>query len=117
MDEKKKYVMTLVDGTKFEGTGDGCGNMIIGKTVTEDKFTIENLREVTVVEGNYEYKIVDQILRLYTPYGTDSVMIKIDNMTDVEKIEYDYKAKVADLEATNAMLQDCVLEMSEIVYA
>lgn len=120
-----KDILVLADGTtvKLE-SGASLGNM---KAVfadkasmvnTWDKFTDENLKTVQITDGN------DTVLAEYT----DLILVSVTSTeredrtiltTFVlrEKTETELLAeKTKALEEQNAMLTDCLLEMSEIVY-
>lgn len=113
MDDRTRYHVTLVDGIEFEAVSDGVGNLIIDDDIAEEAFEKDNLKTVIIQEGETEpYMLNNQINRCYIPYGDGKVMIRLDSMTETEKLREENLA----LQAQNDMLTECILEMSEIIY-
>lgn len=106
MDENTKIIVKLADNTQFEATPDGCGNLLIDDSIEESVFSADNLSKVVMTEDGHEHTYTEQVLRAYYAFDAGRVLIRISDMTDVER-----------LENTNAMLEECILEMSEIIYA
>lgn len=95
MDEVKKYHITLADGTAFEATPDGAGNYIADVELDEDVFSADNISEVTIKDGTIVIaELSNQILRTYYLTGNGETFIRISDMTDLEKLEADYTAKL-----------------------
>lgn len=107
MDENTIYRVTLADGTAFDAVSDGAGNMMADAGLDESVFTSANLSEVTISENGAEpYTLRNQVLRMFAPYGKDKLLIKLGDKTELETLREE-----------NAMLTECILEMSELIYA
>ena len=106
MDENTKVNVKLADGTQFEGTPDGAGNLIIDDSIDQSVFTDTALSKVIITENGIDQTYMDQVLRTYYGYDSGRVLIRLSEKTDIEK-----------LEETNSLLEECILEMSEIIYA
>ena len=113
MEESKRYTITLADGTEFDAVSDGVGNLITEDEITSEMFSKENLQTVTIREGEAEpYTLHDRVNRTFMPYGEGRIMIRIDEKTNMEKLQEENAA----LQEANDMLIECILEMSEIIY-
>ena len=64
-----------------------------------------------IQEGEVSWTAEDQILRTFY-YVNGNTFIRLDAMSEIELL----KEKNAELEETNDMLTECILEMSEVVY-
>lgn len=106
MAEGTKVTVKLATGTQFEATPDGAGNLIIDNSIEESVFTETALSKVIITEDGRDQTYTDQVLRAYYAYGVGSVLIRLSEKTDIEK-----------LASVNEMLEECILEMSEIIYA
>ena len=106
MDENTQYLITLADKTKIEAASDGAGNFIISSEYTKSLFSSENISEVKIEYSGRTDTLKKQVLRTYYDYGIGQVLIRFSDMTDYER-----------LEEVNNMLEECILEMSEIIYA
>ena len=95
MDENKKYSIVLADGTEFEATPDGAGNYIADEEIAEDIFSSDNISEITIKFGN---SVIDalsnQVLRTYYLTGNGGTFLRFSDMTELERIEADYNAKL-----------------------
>lgn len=106
MDEITSYRVTLADGTVFEAVSDGAGNMMTDAGLEESVFSSENLSAVTVSEnGAAPYTLRNQALRMFAPYMGSKLLIKFGDKTEMETLKEE-----------NAMLTECILEMSELIY-
>ena len=103
-------IVTLTDGTIFQAAPDGVGNMVCPDTLNDGIFTDDNLSEVTIEENGITSVYIDQIMRTFYYQDDGSTFIRIGDKTDIEKLKSEY-------ESTIQMLTDCLLEMSEAVYA
>lgn len=101
------YHVTLSDGTAFDAVSDGAGNMMTEAGLEESVFSSENLSTITVSEnGAAPYTLRNQVLRMFAPYMGSMLLIKFGDKTELETLREE-----------NAMLTECVLEMSELIYA
>ena len=106
MDEITSYRVTLADGTVFEAVSDGAGNMMTEAELEESVFSSENLSTVTISEnGAAPYTLSNQALRMFAPYMGSKLLIKLGDKTELETLREE-----------NAMLTECILEMSELIY-
>ena len=120
-----KDKMILKDGTTVElESGASLGNMQVvfpdktSMVETWDKFTDENLKSVQITDGN------DNLIAEYT----DLVLVSVTSTEQEDETiltTFALRGKTATellaektkaLEEQNAMLTECVLEMSEVVY-
>ena len=106
MADETKVTVKLADGTQFGAMPDGAGNYIIDNSIDVSVFTQAALSKVIITEDGHEQTYLNQVLRTYYAYDIGSILIRLDGMTDYEK-----------LESANSMLEECILEMSEIIYA
>lgn len=100
------YQVTLSDGTIFEAMSDGAGNMICNKRLEKAIFSPANLSHIIIVENGAESIYENQALRTFYYQADGSTFIRFGDKTEMEK-----QAE------TIQMLTDCLLEMSEIIYA
>lgn len=120
-----KDVLVLADGTTVElESGASLGGMQVvfsdkaSMVETWDKFTDENLKNVQITDGNgtvlaeYTDLILVSVTSTEREDGTILTMFALREKTETELLAEKTKA----LEEQNAMLTDCLLEMSEIVY-
>lgn len=113
MDDRTEIVVTLADGTHFTAVPDGVGNLITEDEITSEMFTKQNLKAVTFKEGEAEPYIMHNLVnRTFLVYGEEGIMIRLDEMTEMEKLRDENTA----LQEANDMLTECILEMSEIIY-
>jgi len=114
MDENTRVHITLNDGKEFNAVADGCGNLIVTEGVTEEDLTIENLSSISVSENDGEaYELEHRILRGFRKRADGKYLVVIGEMTELELL----KQQNEQLQETNDMLTECILEMSEIIYA
>lgn len=94
MDETKKYRITLADGTNFLAAPDGAGNFIADEYIENEYFSTDNISEVIISDGNTVIgTLINQVLRTYYPVE-NGTFFRLSDMTDLEKIEADYNAKL-----------------------
>lgn len=92
---RKTYTVVLSDGTSFVVQDDGVGNFITSTAISEDELSPDNITEVTIKEGNATVAtLYNQVLRTYYPTGDGGTFIRLSDMTELEKIEADYNAKL-----------------------
>ena len=95
MDVEKKYRITLADGTEFQARPDGAGNFIADGEIPEETFYDGNIYEIVISDGNTVVDtLFNQVLRTYYLTGTGKTFIRFSEMTELEKIEADYNAKI-----------------------
>ena len=102
--------VTLKDGTSFYTTPDGVGNMICSDRLDKDIFSDDNLARLTIEENGAESVYENQILRTFYYQDDGSTFIRIDDKSEMELLKTEYETAIQ-------MLTDCLLEMSEAVYA
>ena len=120
-----KDKMILKDGTTIElESGASLGNMQVvfpdkaSMVETWDKFTDENLKSVQITDGNdaviaeYTDLVLVSVTSTEKEDGTILTTFVLREKTATELLAEKTKA----LEEQNAMLTECVLEMSEVVY-
>lgn len=106
MDERTIYRVTLADGTAFDAVSDGAGNMMTDAALEESVFSSENLSTITISENEAApYTLKNQALRMFAPYMGSKLLIKFGDKTEIETLKEE-----------NAMLTECILEMSELIY-
>ena len=107
MDERKEYRVTLADGTEYNAVSDGAGNLIITGTVDREDFSPDNLSQVILeTDGQSQEIFENQVLRSFYERDDQSHLIRISDMTEIERLEADYTAKLDYL----AMMTDVDLE-------
>ena len=95
MDENKRYNITLADGTSLMATPDGAGNYIVDGEIEEDVFSVDNLSDVTVKDGaTVVDALSNQMPRTFYLIGNGKTFVRFSDMTEIEKIEADYIAKL-----------------------
>ena len=102
--------VTLADGTSFYATPDGVGNMICPEILDKSIFSNDNISYVTISENGIESIYEDQILRTFYYQEDGTTFIRLDYKNEMEKLREEYDAAVQ-------LLTDCLLEISEMVYA
>lgn len=120
-----KDKLILKDGTTVElESGASLGSMQVvfsdkaSMVETWDKFTDENLKSVQITDGNgtvlAEYTDLVLVSVTSTEQEDETILttFALREKTEVELL----KEQNAALEAQTAMLTECVLEMSEVVY-
>lgn len=120
-----KDILVLADGTNVElEIGAQLGSMKAVFVTKElmvamwDKFTDENLKSVQITDGNgtvlAEYTDLVLVSVTSTEQEDETILttFALREKTEVELL----KEQNAALEAQTAMLTDCLLEMSEVVY-
>lgn len=96
----------LTNGTIFAAASDGVGNLICPETLDRDIFSNDNLSRITILDNGTESIYTEQVLRTFYYQADGSTFIRLDDKTEMEK-----QAEIIQ------MLTDCLLEMSEAVYA
>lgn len=92
---RKTYTIVLSNGTSFIAEDDGVGNLITSTSISEDELSPDNIAEVTVKEGDATVAILyNQVLRTYYRTSDGGTFIRLSDMTELEKIEADYNAKL-----------------------
>lgn len=92
---RKTYTIVLSNGTSFVAEDDGVGNLVTSTSISEDELSPDNIAEVTIKEGDATVvTLYNQVLRTYYPTGDGGTFIRLSDMTELEKIEADYNAKL-----------------------
>ncbi len=95
MVENEEYRVTLADGTEFDGVPDGAGNIIVSEELDEEVLSPDNISEVQIsVNGGEPYTLVNQVLRTFYYQGDGTTFIRLSEMTEIERLEADYNAKL-----------------------
>ena len=110
MEENITYYVTLKDDTSFYATSDGVGNLICATILNKDIFSNENLSQVIISENGVQNVYYDQILRTFYHQDNGTTFIRLDEKTELQKLK-------SETDISTQMLTDCLLEISEILYA
>lgn len=93
-----------------------CDVIFVDESIfsTEEKlkFEISNLKKQLAAVSNQSHKITDDLVKT----NGDLTAVKIENQELLKQLEA-VKAENLALEEQNIMLMECILEMSEAVYA
>ena len=105
------YTITLSDGKKLENLTLN-GNNFISDIVIGDSFFKENLDHVEIFDGEKTTVYEDMFLASNRVDGGKSWIVLLEKTDEMKRQE-----QIEALKAQNDMLLECLLEMSEIVYA
>ena len=95
MDENAQYRVTLADGTEFTGSPDGAGNIVSQGLLDPEDFTPDNLSEVQIsIDEGEPDTYTNQVLRTFYYQGDGTTFIRLSDMTELERLELDYNAKL-----------------------
>lgn len=95
MDERKEYNIILADGTALHGVSDGVGNFIIDGTIEKDALSPANLSEVQIkIDDMLIDSVSNQVIRTHYFLNDGKTFIRFSDMTELEKIEFNYNAKL-----------------------
>ena len=105
------YKLILADGTEIENLGLNGNNYISKTEITESVFE-DNLSTVTIEHpGDEPMILTDAVLDQLVLYE-DGWYFVLSEKTEAQKLNDQLQA----LKDQNAMLEDCIIEMSEIIY-
>lgn len=110
MEENITYYVTLKDGTSFYATSDGVGNLICASILSQDIFSDDNISQVTISANGIQSIYYNQVLRTFYYQDNGTTFIRLDEKTELQKLK-------SETELSNQMLIDCLLEISETLYA
>ena len=100
--------VTLSDGSEFNATSDGVGNMRCTEMLDDDLFSDENLARVTIEENGDISVYEDLILRTFYHQSDGSTFIRIDEKNEMEKLEHNITQYRAVLDDERDMMLDLV---------
>ncbi len=101
----EKHTIVLADGTKLENLELNGNNYVSEAPVSAELLTEENLAGVTIDGTVHEQMVLDALQEF-----EDKTWIVVRDITEAEK---ELKATKEELN----MMKECLLEMSEAVYA
>lgn len=105
------YTITLNNGTKLENLTLN-GNNFISEKIIEDAVFDGNLKRVEISDGEKTTVYEDMFLASNRVDGGKSWIVLLEKTDEMKRQE-----QIEDLKAQNETLLQCILEMSEIVYA
>ena len=108
---KKTYSITLSDGTVLSGL-ELNGNNYIADGLIDDSVFAGKLGKITISDGEHTETYEDMVL-LSNRVEDGRSWLVFGQKTQQEKA----MERLAELESQNQMLMECLLEMSEMVYA
>ena len=108
---KKTYSITLSDGTVL-GALELNGNNYIADGLIDDTVFAGKLGKITISDGEHTETYEDMVL-LSNRVENGRSWLVFGQKTQQEKA----MERLAELESQNQMLMECLLEMSEMVYA
>ena len=95
MDANEEYRIVLADGTEFDGVPDRAGNIIVPEELDREALSPDNLSEVQIsVNGGEPYTLVNKVLRTFYYQGDGTTFIRLSEMTEIERLEANYNAKL-----------------------
>lgn len=107
------YKITLADGTELENLTLNGNTYISAEPVTAEMLNEEALKKVTILEIPEDGEPIETIIS-HAKY--DTIMHDSDGYHFVLWGESPEEKKIRELQETNDMLTECILEMSEVVY-
>lgn len=105
------YTITLNNGTKLENLTLN-GNNFISEKIIEDAVFDGNLKRVEISDGEKTTVYEDMFLASNRFDGGKSWIVLLEKTDEMKRQE-----QIDELKAQNETLLQCILEMSEIVYA
>lgn len=105
------YTITLNNGTKLENLTLN-GNNFISEKIIDDAVFEGNLKRVEISDGEKTTVYEDMFLASNRVDGGKSWIVLLEKTDEMKRQE-----QIEALKAQNDMLLECLLEMSEIVYA
>lgn len=105
------YTITLNNGTKLENLTLN-GNNFISEKIIEDAVFDGNLERVEISDGENTTVYEDMFLASNRIDGGKSWIVLLEKTDEMKRQE-----QIEELKAQNETLLQCILEMSEIVYA
>lgn len=105
------YTITLNNGTKLENLTLN-GNNFISDKIIEDATFDGNLKRVEISDGTDTKVYEDMFLASNRVDGGKSWIVLLEKTDEMKRQE-----QIEELKVQNETLLQCILEMSEIVYA
>lgn len=105
------YTITLNNGTKLENLTLN-GNNFISEKIIEDAVFDGNLKRVEISDGEKTTVYEDMFLASNRVDGGKSWIVLLEKTDEMKRQE-----QIEELKVQNETLLQCILEMSEIVYA
>lgn len=105
------YTITLNNGTKLENLTLN-GNNFISDKIIEDATFDGNLKRVEISDGTDTKVYEDMFLASNRVDGGKSWIVLLEKSDEMKRQE-----QIEELKVQNETLLQCILEMSEIVYA
>lgn len=105
------YTITLNNGTKLENLTLN-GNNFISDKIIEDAVFDGNLKHVEISDGENTTVYENMFLASNRVDGGKSWIVLLEKTDDMKRQE-----QIEELKVQNETLLQCILEMSEIVYA
>lgn len=105
------YTITLNDGSKIENLTLNGNNFISDKMINDSIFE-NNLNHVEISDGTNTTAYDGMFLASNRVDGGKSWFVLLEKTAEMKRQE-----QIDDLKAQNETLLQCILEMSEIVYA
>ncbi|MDD7175128.1 MAG: hypothetical protein PUH70_08690 [Clostridiales bacterium] len=105
------YTIILGDQTEITNLELNGNNFISGQIIPDETFSEGNLTHVIIRSENGFQEFRDMYLVANRVIDGQSWFVIAEKTEEMKRAE-----RIAQLEAQNAMLTECLLEMSEIVY-
>ena len=105
------YTITLNNGTKLKNLTLN-GNNFISEKIIEDAVFDGNLKRVEISDGEKTTVYEDMFLASNRADGGKSWIVLLEKTDEMKRQE-----QIEELKVQNETLLQCILEMSEIVYA
>ena len=106
------YTIILGDQTEITNLDLNGNNFISGQIIPDETFSEDNLTHVIIRNENGLQEFHDMYLAANRVIDGKSWFIIAEKTGEMKRAE-----RIAELEAQNKTLLECLLEMSEIVYA
>lgn len=105
------YTITLNDGSKIENLTLNGNNFVSDKMIDDSVFA-DNLNHVEISDGTNTTAYDDMFLASNRVDGGKSWIVLLEKTDEMKRQE-----QIEELKVQNETLLQCILEMSEIVYA
>lgn len=105
------YTITLNDGSKIENLTLNGNNFVSDKMIDDSVFA-DNLNHVEISDGTNTTAYDDMFLASNRVDGGKSWFVLVEKTPEMKQQE-----QIDELKAQNETLLQCILEMSELVYA
>ena len=106
------YTIVFSDQTELTNLALNGNNFISEQAIPDEAFSESNLAHVIIRSENGFQEFYDMFLVVNRVIDGKSWFVIAEKTEEMKRAE-----RIAQLEAQNAMLTECLLEMSEIVYA